>query len=286
VRRWLVAAGIVVAVLAGLWVVDRLTPAPRGPRSSSYATSPPGLAAYASLLEHYGRTVTRLRRPVADAPPSRRATLVVLDPGAVGAREARAIGRWVRGGGRLVAGGAQPAPWLRAVQPDAPRWRPAPAGTVTLGRRVPGVTSVRTAEGGAWGPRAGATLFGPNARGLLVSMRSGRGSVWLLADASPLQNRLLGQADNAALGLVLAGRRPVAFLETVHGYGAARGLAGLPEPVQWALAGLLLAGLLALWSAGRRLGPPEDPAQAPPPARVEYVEALAGALARTREDRS
>jgi hypothetical protein len=190
----------------------------------------------------------------------------------------------VRGGGRLVAGGAQPAKWLRAVLPGAPRWRPAPAGTVTVGRRLPGVAFVRTADGGAWGRRD--AVFGPNSRGLLVAARSGRGSVWLLADASPLQNRLLGQADNAALGLALAGRRPVAFLETVHGYGAARGLAGLPEQVQWALAGLLLAGLVALWSAGRRLGPPEDTAPSSPPARIEYVEALAAALARTREDRS
>jgi hypothetical protein len=283
-RTWVLAGAVVVAVLAGLRLVDRLAPGPRGPRSSSYATSPAGLAAYASLLEHYGHTVTRLRRPVAEAPPPRRATLVVLDPGAVGPGEARAIGSWVRGGGRLVAGGARPAGWLRAVLPGAPPWRPAPAGTVTLGGRLPGVAFVRTADGGVW-ERRGA-VFGANSGGLLVAARSGRGSVWLLADASPLQNRLLGQADNAALGLALAGRRPVAFLETVHGYGTARGLAGLPEQVQWALAGLLLAGLVALWSAGRRLGPPEDAAAPAPPARIEYVEALAAALSRTREDRS
>jgi Domain of unknown function (DUF4350) len=287
-RTWWLAGGALVAVLAGLWLVDRLTPSPRGPRSSSYATAPAGLAAYASVLEHYGHTVTRLRRPVADAPPARSETLVVLDPGAVAPREARAIGRWVRGGGRLVAGGAQPAPWIRAVQPDAPRWRPAAPGTVAARPRTPGVTTVRTADGGVWQLRStGVWVLGGSDRPLLTVRPVGRGSVWLLADASPLQNRLLGQADDAALGLLLAGRgRPVAFLETVHGYGTARGLAGLPEQVRWALAGLLLAGLVALWSAGRRLGPPEDAAQAPPPARVEYVEALAGALSRTREDRS
>ena len=61
----------------------------------------------------------------------------------------------------------------------------------------------------------------------------------------------------------------------MHGYGAARGLAGLPQRVQWALLGLLLAGLVALWSLGRRFGPPEDEERPLPPPRIEYVDALA-----------
>jgi hypothetical protein len=76
----------------------------------------------------------------------------------------------------------------------------------------------------------------------------------------------------------------VAFLETVHGYGVARGFGGLPTRVKWALLGLAMAGLAAVWAAGRRLGPPEEPDTALPPARVEYVEALAAALARAKEE--
>jgi hypothetical protein len=107
----------------------------------------------------------------------------------------------------------------------------------------------------------------------------------LLADASPLQNRLLDAADNAAFGLDVAGGRPVVFLETVHGYGAAaRVFSGLPAEVRWALLGLLLAGLVAVWSAGRRFGPPEDAERALPPPRTEYVDALAAALARTASE--
>ena len=75
----------------------------------------------------------------------------------------------------------------------------------------------------------------------------------------------------------------VAFLETVHGYGVSRGFGGLPTAVKWTLLGLLLTSLVAVWSAGRRFGPPEDPDTDPPPPRVEYVEALASALARTKE---
>ena len=49
---------IVIAALAGfvvlLEVLERISPAPEGPRSSSYATSPQGLAAYASVLQRAG----------------------------------------------------------------------------------------------------------------------------------------------------------------------------------------------------------------------------------------
>ena len=49
----------------------------------------------------------------------------------------------------------------------------------------------------------------------------------------------LGEADDAALGLALAGgQADVAFLETVHGYGVSRGFGGLPTRVKWALLGL------------------------------------------------
>ena len=49
------------------------------------------------------------------------------------------------------------------------------------------------------------------------------------------------------------------------------------------LAGLGLAGLLLLASRARRLGAPDAPPRALPPPRRAYVEALASALARTRD---
>jgi hypothetical protein len=120
-----------------------------------------------------------------------------------------------------------------------------------------------------------------------VTARAGRGSVALLADTTPLTNASLDQADGAALGIALAGGdgRTVAFLETVHGYGVARGFGGLPSRVKWALIGLALAALVAVWSAGRRFGPPEDPDTEPPPPRVAYVDALAAALVRAKPDK-
>ena len=105
----------------------------------------------------------------------------------------------------------------------------------------------------------------------------------LLADAAPLYNDALARADNAAFALAAAGGadRPVVFLETVHGYGEATGLAALPARAVWVLAGLALAALALVWSMARRLGPAEDEARALAPPRRDYVEALAAALAAT-----
>ena len=47
----------------------------------------------------------------------------MLDPDVMEPEEARAIGDWVRAGGRLVAGGRRAA-WLDAVLDEPPRWRP------------------------------------------------------------------------------------------------------------------------------------------------------------------
>jgi Domain of unknown function (DUF4350) len=291
------AVVVLVVALVGfgvvLEVVDRLSPQPKGPRSSSYATSPSGLAAYASVLERAGHPVRRLRTPIAERAPRDGETLIVLDPDVIDPDEARAIGDWVRDGGRLVAGGSGEAPWLEEVIGSEPRWdfdggrTRTPLLPVT---ETAGVRQVRGVESGAWhdlGPTL--PVIGPADAPLVITTATGSGSVALIADPSPLHNRALDQADNAALGLALVGgeERPVAFLETVHGYGVSRGFGGLPARVKWVLLGLALTTLVALWSVGRRFGPTEDPDTPLPPPRVEYVDALAAALARAKpeEDR-
>jgi hypothetical protein len=282
------AAAAFAAFLAAIVVLDRLTPAPSGPPSSAYATSAQGLAAYADLLRRAGHPVERRRRPVAEQPVEPGATLVVLDADAVAPGEADAIGAFVRRGGRLVAGGSRPAPWLRralGVELERSQQLAGEARPLAPAPETGGVRLVRGAgDGGGWARVGGALpVLGPADGPLAIVVRSGRGRALLLADASPLQNRLLASADNAALGLAAAGREgaPVAFLETVHGYGASTGLAALPGRVKWALAGLLLAALALAWSQARRIGPPEDDEPALPPPRADYVDALAGALLRT-----
>jgi hypothetical protein len=116
-----------------------------------------------------------------------------------------------------------------------------------------------------------------------VAAKRGRGRVVLVADPSPLENRLLDEADNAALALGLAGdrARPVRFAEAFHGYGEARGLGALPVRWRIALAGAGLALLVAMLAAARRIGPADEEPERPRPARREYVDAMALTLERT-----
>jgi len=285
--RWAVIAlaAFAVAVVA----IDRLAPTPGGPESSTYATQPAGLAAYADLLRGAGREVERRRRPLDDGPRAEPGTLVILDGAGLPPSETAAVERFVRQGGTLVAGGIRQPPWVEQVLGGAPTLSDAGAGDARPLAPVPetaGVGTVRTAEGAAW-TEIGAALpvLGTADEPLAVVHPVGRGRALLLADASPLQNRGLGAADNAAFGLALAAPAggTVTFLETVHGYGNATGLAALPDEAVWALGGLALAALLFAWSHARRIGPPEDDERPLPPPRADYVDALAGALARTRD---
>ena len=228
-----------------------------------------------------GTRCGELRARIVDRAPRADETLFVLEPNVVEPDEARAIGDWVRSGGHLVAGGL--GEWLGGVLTGAPAWAPTEPGRRRVLTPVPGVRQVDSLDGGGWREIGGALpRLGPATAPLLVSVREGRGRVTVLADVSPLQNRGLARADNAALGIALAGgaERPVAFLETVHGYGVARGFAGLPANVRWALIGLGLTALVAIWSVGRRFGPVEELEVEPAPPRVAYVEALAAALER------
>jgi Domain of unknown function (DUF4350) len=270
-------------------VVDQLTPGRSGPTSSSYATASDGLAAYADLLSLGGHPVTRLRASPAHANLDPRTTVVLLDPEIVLRADVDALRRFVTAGGRLVAGGSEPGAWLSELLAGEPDW--SPRGETQNAPLLPtpetaGVTSVQSAGEGSWSsPHATLPVLGPADASLVTVANVGAGRLVLLADSSPLQNRLLAVGDNAAFGLALAGARgrPVAFEEGVHGYGQASGLSALPTRWKWALVGLILAALAFVASRIRRLGPPQPlPAGSQPPRR-EHVEALAVALARTHK---
>jgi Domain of unknown function (DUF4350) len=292
-RAWFTPArilvGVVLLFVAISVAIDRYAPTPSGPEGSSYATAPEGAAAYAELLHRAGHAVRRLRTPLAEEPLDTGATLIVLDPEHVDRAEARAIGRFVRGGGRLVAAGAS-VRWLEDVL-DAPlEWestRPGRARVVVPVPETAGVETVDFAEGGSWASLGGALPILATPEGPVAAVAErGAGRVVLLADAAPLYNNRLAQADDAAFGLAVAGgdRRPVAFLETVHGYGQETGLAALPGRALWVLAGLALAALAFVWSMARRIGPPEEEAAPPAPPRREYVEAVAAGLVASGDE--
>ena len=269
-RRWRIALGIVallVAVNLALRFLGTLTGGtPGGPRSSSYATSHHGAAAYAELLGSAGHPVEQVRKLPHQSPPSAASTVFLLDPPAVKSADLEALRTFVRGGGRLVAAGLSPEALRELVSP-APQLAP---GTPHV--RVHGL-ELQTDGAAAWLPR-----------GFLVTRRVGSGTIQLLADSSPLQNRLLGSADNAAFGLALAGQaeRPVEFLESYHGYGTGSGLSALPLAWKLLLGGLGLAALVYVVARGRRFGPPEEEGRTLAPPRRLYVDSLAAVVARSK----
>ncbi len=289
--RWALALlAAVVALNAIGYGLTALDPPPTGPASSSYATQPRGLRAWAELLEDAGHPVRRLREPPADRAPDPRQTVVVLDPGRLSGQDSAALVRFVERGGRLVAGGEGSGRLAGALaaarRAGGDRLTRGPAGVLAPVPEVAGVERVAVAGPGAWEDAGRAVpALGRGEGALLVVGERGAGRAALLADASPLHNRLLSRADNAELALALAGEpgRPVAVVESVHGFGPAGGLAALPGRWQGALLGRGLAALAWLAAHARRLGPAEEDGARPVPARAAYVAALARTLGRTRD---
>jgi hypothetical protein len=266
-------------------VVTLLHPEPGGERGSAYATQARGAAAYAELLQRAGHEVGYLRTPLDGARPGPGSTLVLLDAPDLDRAERATLRRFVRDGGRLVAAGADAG---SGIVPGAPNWLPYGERVARPQLPVPETRGVRLVETARSGSFAGAGSTLPalgGANPLLTVAQVGRGRALLLADAAPLQNGHIGRADNAALALALAGeaRRPVTFVESVHGFDERTGLAALPS--RWKLALLIgvLAALLWLASRARRFGPPEETGADPAPARREHVEALAISLRRARQ---
>jgi hypothetical protein len=285
--RWVLVgtlAAAIVAVNLALRELDQATRSPGGPTSSSYATGPDGAAAYAELLRRFDRPVVQLRAAPAETDLDPASTLVLLDVGPIGRADARAVREFLRGGGRLVYGGRPSS--LSQLLDEGLRWSPRPAGTAVAAPEAAGLGRVRQVRSdglGVWQADDGVLLESP-AGALAVAREVGAGEAVLLADASPLHNRLLAEADNAAFGLAAAGPagRPVVFGESFHGYGPASGLDAIPSNWWLAFAGLGLAAVVLALARGRRLGPPELPGRELPPARVEFAEALAVQLAKAR----
>ena len=284
-RAGLAVLAVVVAINVIAALVDALAPSPSGPPSSSFATKPEGLAAWAELARRSGIPVRALRDPPSDASLDGSGTVAVMDAGPITPDEARALRDFAERGGRVIAGG-EPRGWTATllgtdVPPDWDSDGPERARRLAETPETAGVARVRTAGDGRWTQADGAerALAGDDGSLLLVR-QVGSGRVALLADTSPLQNRLLDEADNAALALALSGRGPLTFVESVHGYGRESGLAALPARFAWALIGLVLAALVFMAARGRRLGPPERERRELAPPRRAYVDSLAATTAR------
>jgi len=277
----LVVAGLVVGVLSsGSPGSDQRA------GSSAADAGPQGLLGFARLLESAGHEVERIEAAPGEAELDPDSTAVLIDPGRLLATDALALRRFVDDGGRLVLGGDLAGSELEqlagegfggtgaAVPPALRPLVPAPelAGVV----EVVGDGSPTVADAGPMLPLLGA----PGGYATLVSS-PGDGRLLIVADAAPLRNRLIREADNVAFAVGLGGaaERPVAFLERVTAEPPS-GLAALPERWWWTFAGLLAAGLALVAARGRRLGPPEAASRQLAPPRRRYTDAIATSLAR------
>jgi hypothetical protein len=282
-------AAVIVALNVLAIGIDALVPSPEGPRSSSFATSPEGVAAWAELARRSGREVQRLReRPSADSLPAG-GTVVVLDPDDFTTGQARALRAFAERGGRVVAGGLDPGPWLATLAGGA-RWAKdgSPGARVLAQAPETGqAEQVRTAGEGHWRAHGdGRAVVGGTGGAVVLVRPAGSGRISLVADPSPLQNRLLDRADNASLALGLSGPGPITFVESVHGYGTATGLAALPARFRWALVLLALAAVVLIAARWPRLGPPAPPDEPLFPPRRAYVDGLAATLAKSHDRRA
>jgi hypothetical protein len=260
---------------------------PGGARGSSYATNGTGLSAYAQLLADYGHPVQRQRGNLGSRALDPRALLILTGsdrPEPLRPDELATITTFLDQGGHavLVEVRAQDVQAITGIAPDVV------GGVRDYHEFAPDLgdlRTVRTDGAFSYAPHRDLTvLVSQSDRALLVSTRENVGDVRLLAEATPLQNAAIGEADNAAFGLALpAADQPVVFAEGVHGYGQRSGLAAIPARWKAGLGLLGLAAILFAWSRARRLGPPDRPDRELPPARSRYVDAMADTLEHTHE---
>ncbi len=284
-RTALVVVGVIVAVNIGLSALSGLVGStPGGPVSSSFSTGDGGVKGWSELLQRQGHEVVRLRDHLADRDTGTNATVVLVDAYSLSSDDALALSRFVRDGGHLVAVGVGADDIVAtlggtSVEPERAD------GTVHPWLPVPEVDGVADVVGAsdAWQVSGGVlpVAGGVDGDALVVVSDVGRGRVVGVADASVFQNQNLDRADNAALALAVVGgpKRPVVFVESVHGFDRS-GLDAVPSSWRWAFGVLVLALGVGLWSAGTRFGTPEPDERELRPARQAHVDAVAADLGR------
>jgi hypothetical protein len=106
-RGTLAAAVAALAVVVVAVFLGRAPQEPSGVPSSSYATTPDGLAAYAELLQRAGHDVRRIRTPLDKRTPPLNETVMIVDGRRLSSAEEAGLDRFLRRGGHAVVVGTQ-----------------------------------------------------------------------------------------------------------------------------------------------------------------------------------
>lgn len=260
-----------------------------GPDGSSYVTTTSGWAAYHDLLAATGHDVVRLEEPIRPDTLDPASTLVIAQPDsfALDERQADLIATFLADGGRVVLTSTSFFGDLGTSLVDPPPVfggiPPSQVPAIPVAETV-GVDLVATSGLYSWSDTGSAVpLVGADGLAVVAAATVGDGRLILVADPAVLSNGLLGEADNAALGIALAGgtNRTIVFNEFVHGYGGDSPVSSLPD--RWGTT-LVLAGIALLtwmWAIGARFIPAEPESREFPPSRGLYVDALAASIARS-----
>ncbi|WP_320672170.1 DUF4350 domain-containing protein [Patulibacter defluvii] len=278
---------LVVLIVLGLFGSGGEDPPPRNGWNSAEDR---GLAGWRALLRHEGVGV-RVAEVDADRLRLLPRTTYLFAEGDLDRDRARRVLREARRGARVVAAGRDAIVLGRAL--GLPLASASGGPVARRARRSPetrSVDRVATGRGAVAWPGSEHALWALVTAGVgdvlhdppvvVGQARVGEGTLLLLASRRPVENGGLGVDDNAALAVGLAGRGRVVALRVRDGAATA---AGVSPRVGVVLALLVLAGVAALLSRGRRLGPAVAPDEDPAPSRSAYVDALAAALARTRD---
>jgi hypothetical protein len=258
--------------VAGLTLVALLTKPPPAPALDTYSANDVrsgGYAAWEELLGREGVAVERFeRRPI-----ELDGTIDTL----------------------IDAYGAAPLPETTLLKRPAEyraRLAGAPLRARAFGGAVERVTTFspeRFVRGNAASRTR--TLLADRGGALVVRVPLGRGAIVYVSDPRLFANAALARDDNARLAYLLARPRLpgriVAFDEALHGALLERGwLGALSVPVRVALAGSVLAILIALAGGALRLGPPVTLRATREPASDEFIAAVAALYRRAHARRA
>lgn len=303
-RRFLLLGGAGALLLLGTILLQLATPADNGetlPPGTTLSAAPQGSLALSQWLDAEGYDVSRVRAFPFDG--GGLDALFVIAPNTVPLtiEDAADLAAYVDRGGTLILatdGTDSSRRLLSALELDVAGKGHTKETATPTGPTLARPTVRAVALGGdavvapdiAHDPRflsRAETVQGA----AVATMTRGKGRVHVIADAYPLSNTGLPDADNLAMvqnllaGLKLGAR--VGFDEYHHGYGVGASIADLAlrSPWGWALAYLAALTLVVFATGGRRFGRPLPAPVAPPRPTADFARAL-GARWRERHQRA
>ena len=287
-RRGLIVVGVIVALNLAIVILGRwLDPQTSGPFGSSYVTTEVGVGAWHDVLVDLDRAVEQSRIPFPESTFGESTTVVVVNPDSdeFDRGYADALVSHARSGGRVLLVGVEEEDSLfdLAFRQEVGEEGSAEAVSDPL---TGDVEEVAVGESMRYVGSDLDVLVADDAGAVVVRWDVGDGELITISGPWMFTNGRIDQGDNAILAVRLTGGGVVVFDEYVHGFGADTGFSGLAATIMTVVIVGVVAALVAMWAGGKRIGPPEQLVRALPPARAEYLDAMARTLMKTNDKKA